>query len=116
MQSDQREILTAVVQHVPLPSIQDPEQRFLEELIQRFDEDPKVAKRAMRKLMTNCGTQLFASACGILRSGSTLPAHEHLRTLLVETGLVVTALADPALFSTDSAVRISKLWSRVDLF
>jgi hypothetical protein len=114
MKSEHRKILDTLIQSVPLPRSSNLESRFLEDLILRFDEDPKLAKRAMSKLIAGHGAQLFPLACEILDSGAASAAHEYLRSLLVESELVVGSLADPALYSKETATGLAKLWMEVE--
>lgn len=114
MKSEHRKILDTVIQSVPLPRCSNLESRFLEDLILRFDEDKTLAKRAMNKLMSGHGAQLFAVACEILDSGSTSAGHEYLRNLLIQGELVIGSLADPALYSKETATQLARLWTEVE--
>jgi len=92
----------------------EPESNFLEELVADFDSKSKEARRAMRKLLAHDTHRFFCSACRILRDGLESPGREYLMKLLLEGDLLLACLADPTLFSLETALELAKVFVRID--
>jgi hypothetical protein len=109
-----KEILAGFIQHARLSGVGELESNFLEELVAGFDTNSKEARRAMRKLLAHDNHRFFCSACRILKSGVETAGREYLMKLLLEGDLLLVCLADPMLFSLETALDLAKVFVRLD--
>ena len=114
MEPDIKQVVHGFIQRARLSGVDELESSFLEELIGGFDSNPKEARRAMRKLLLHDNLKFFSSACRILKSGLETPGHEYLMKLLLEGNLLLVPLADPTLFSIETAVALARTLVRLD--
>jgi hypothetical protein len=68
----------------------------------------------MRKLLAHDNHRFFCSACRILKSGVETAGREYLMKLLLEGDLLLVCLADPMLFSLETALDLAKVFVRLD--
>ncbi len=114
MEVNVKEVLAGFIQHARLTGVGELESSFLEELVAGFDSNSKEARRAMRKLLAHDTHRFFCSACRILKDGVESPGREYLMKLLLEGDLLLVCLADPALFSLETALELAKVLVRLD--
>jgi HEAT repeat protein len=114
MEVNVKEILAGFIQHARLSGVGELESNFLEELVAGFDTNSKEARQAMRKLLAHDNHRFFCSACRILKSGVETAGREYLMKLLLEGDLLLVCLANPALFSLETALDLAKLFVRLD--
>src|SRR5689334_15511056 len=114
MEVNVKEILAGFIQHARLSGVGELESSFLEELVAGFDSNSKEARRAMRKLLAHDTHRFFCSACRILKGGVETPGREYLMKLLLEGDLLLVCLADPSLFSLETALELAKVFVRID--
>jgi hypothetical protein len=114
MEVNVKEILAGFIQHARLSGVGELESNFLEELVAGFDTNSKEARRAMRKLLAHDNHRFFCSACRILESGVETAGREYLMKLLLEGDLLLVCLADPMLFSLETALDLAKVFVRLD--
>jgi hypothetical protein len=114
MEVNVKEILAGFIQHARLSGVGELESNFLEELVAGFDTNSKEARRAMRKLLAHDNHRFFCSACRILKSGVETAGREYLMKLLLEGDLLLVCLADPMLFSLETALDLAKVFVRLD--
>ncbi len=114
MEINFKQVVDSFIRGATLKNIDDLESSFLEELILGYENNSKEARRAMRKLMAHDNVKFFCSACGILKSGANTAGHEYLTKLLLEGDLLLVSLADPRLFSLESAIDLACVFARVD--
>jgi len=114
MEVNVKEVLAGFIQHARLTGVGELESSFLEELVAGFDNNSKEARRAMRKPLAHDTHKFFCSACRILKGGVDTPGREYLMKLLLEGDLLLVCLADPALFSLETALELARLFVRLD--
>jgi hypothetical protein len=114
MEGNVREVVWGFIRDARLPGAGELESGFLEELVGGFDGHSKEARRAMRKLLAHDNRRFFCSACRILRGGVATLGREYLMKLLLEGDLLVVCLADPTLFSLETALDLAKDFVRLD--
>jgi len=114
MEVNVKEIVAGFIQHARLSGVGELESNFLEELVAGFDSNSKEARRAMRKLLAHDNHRFFCSACRILKSGVETAGREYLMKLLLEGDLLLVCLADPMLFSLETALDLARVFVRLD--
>lgn len=114
MEVNVKEVLAGFIQHARLSGAGELESSFLEELVTGFDSRSKEARRAVRKLLAHNTRSFFCSACRILKDGLDTPGREYLMKLLLEGDLLLVCLADPGLFSLETALELGKVLLRFD--
>ena len=114
MEINFKDVIDGFIRGATLKDADDLESSFLEELLLGYETNGKEARRAMRKLMAHDNVKFFCSACRILKTGANTAGHEYLTKLLLEGDLLLASLADPALFSLDTAIDLARVFVRVD--
>jgi hypothetical protein len=108
MEVNVKEVLAGFIQHAQFSGAGELESNFLEEPVAGFDSNSKEARRAMRKLLAHDNHRFFCSACRILKSGVAAAGRDYRMKLLLEGDLPLVCLADPALFSLETALELAQ--------
>jgi len=114
MEANIEQVMLQFIQSAQTPEWDELESTFLEELISGFQANPKEARRAVRRLLARNNLKFLSSACRILKKGLKPPGHDYLMKLVVEADLMVGSLADPMLFTLETAVSLANNLALLD--
>lgn len=100
--------------HTTFDLATDVEFNLLQDLVRSFPRIPILARRSMRALLTRAPDKFYAGALQILRESPHCAGVDYLIGLLLESDLLLMALADVEAFSLESALALGANLSRLD--
>lgn len=90
------------------------ESSFLADLVRSFDNNPIMARRAIRELLAKAPQKFYAAALQLLKTGLSGAGGDFLISLLLENELLLLALSDPDAFPSKTAAGLAANLHRVD--